>query len=472
MITAACAIGNRKSASENRQVLIVSGDYFGPCMAGPAIRAWELARVLGRQQPVTLAVPNKPAPAGAGFRTVAYDEALLRRLAAAHDVIVVQGTVLGAYPFLRDLAPYLVADLYDPYPLETLEQGAGEGRGTERRARHFQARLATLTAQLAVADFFLCASERQRDFWLCMLLAAGRLTPAAYDQDDTLRRLIDLLPFGLPETPPVHSQPVLKGIWPGIGPDDRLILWGGGIHEWLDPATPIRAMALVARQEPRARLFFMGLRHPNPDVLPARAAEEAVRLSKDLGLYNRHVFFNPGWVPYAERANYLLEADLGVSAHRDHLEARLAFRTRLVDYLWAGLPVVTTAGDHLGDLVQTHSLGRTVPVGDAAAMAEAILEFLAQPNLRERYAPAFRQVAASYTWERVAAPLAAYCRQPWRAADRAAGESPALLATPGSATPPPPSGSLFAKAAYSLRYEGPAMFWRRARAYWEWICTR
>jgi glycosyltransferase involved in cell wall biosynthesis len=454
------------------QVLIVSGDYFGLRMAGPAIRAWELARVLGRQQPVTLAVPNKPALADEGFSVVSYDEALLRRLVAEHNVVLVQGAVLRAYPFLRDLASYLVADLYDPYPLETLVQGAGEGQGTERRARHFQARLATLTAQLAVADFFLCASERQRDFWLGMLLASGRLTPAAYDQDHTLRRLIDLVPFGLPETPPVHSRPVLKGIWPGIESDDRVILWGGGIHEWLDPATPVRAMALVARQEPRARLFFMGLRHPNPDVLPARATEEAIRLSKNLGLYDRHVFFNPGWVPYEERANYLLEADLGVNAHRDHLEARLAFRTRLVDYLWAGLPVVTTAGDHLGDLVETHGLGCTVPVGDAEAMAAAILELLAQPDLRERYASTFRQVAAEYTWQRVAAPLAVYCRQPWRAADRAAGVPPSLLATPGSAIPPPPSRSLVAKAAYSLRHEGPAMFWRRVRAYLGWMRTR
>jgi hypothetical protein len=143
-----------------------------------------------------------------------------------------------------------------------------------------------------------------------------------------------------------------------------------------------------------------------------------------------------------------------------------------VDYLWAGLPVVTTAGDHLGDLVEAHGLGRTVPVGDAEAMAVVILEFLAQSNLRERYAPAFRQVATSYTWERVAAPLATYCRQPWRAADWAAGLTPPLLATSGAAIPPPPSGSLVAKAAYSLRYEGPALFWRRARAYWEWMRTR
>ena len=52
------------------------------------------------------------------------------------------------------------------------------------------------------------------------------------------------------------------------------------------------------------------------------------------------------------------EADLGVSAHRDHLEARYAHRTRLLDYLWAGLPVVATRGDALAELVDRERLGR------------------------------------------------------------------------------------------------------------------
>ena len=59
------------------------------------------------------------------------------------------------------------------------------------------------------------------------------------------------------------------------------------------------------------------------------------------------------WVPYDERALYLMEADLGVSTHHAHLETRYAFRTRMLDYLWARLPIVCTEGDHFGDLVRT-----------------------------------------------------------------------------------------------------------------------
>ena len=50
------------------------------------------------------------------------------------------------------------------------------------------------------------------------------------------------MPFGLSARPPVHERAVLKGVWPGIGADDQVLLWGGGIWRWLDPLTPIRAM--------------------------------------------------------------------------------------------------------------------------------------------------------------------------------------------------------------------------------------
>ena len=91
----------------------------------------------------------------------------------------------------------------------------------------------------------------------------------------------------------------------------------------------------------------------------------------------RACVFNHDWVPYEERGAWLLEADLGVSAHPAHLETRFAYRTRIADYLWAGLPVVTSAGDVLGDLVAPRGLGRAVPPGDDAAFAAACAELLA-----------------------------------------------------------------------------------------------
>ena len=40
------------------------------------------------------------------------------------------------------------------------------------------------------------------------------------------------------------------------------------------------------------------------------------------------VFFNSGWVPYDERVNFLLEADVGVSTHLPRPEAVYSVRAR------------------------------------------------------------------------------------------------------------------------------------------------
>ena len=123
--------------------------------------------------------------------------------------------------------------------------------------------------------------------------------------------------------------------------------------------------------------------HPSPDVPAMRVATEARALADGLGLTGRHVFFNEGWVDYESRQDYLLEADVGVSAHIDHLEASLSFRARILDYLWAGLPVVATQGDVLADLVERRGLGVTVPAGDVDAMAAALAALLDDPDRRQ-----------------------------------------------------------------------------------------
>jgi hypothetical protein len=107
-----------------------------------------------------------------------------------------------------------------------------------------------LDDQLRRGDFFLCASEKQRDFWMGALAALGRVNTASYDADETLRSLLSVAPFGLDPTPPRRSGPGVKGVVDGIGPDDELILWAGGIYNWFDPLTLIRAVDQLRRDRP------------------------------------------------------------------------------------------------------------------------------------------------------------------------------------------------------------------------------
>jgi hypothetical protein len=126
-------------------------------------------------------------------------------------------------------------------------------------------------------------------------------------------------------------------------------------------------------------------------------------------------------VPYAERARYLAEADLGVSTHREHLETHFAFRTRMLDYVWARLPIVCTDGDVFARLVRSEGLGATVPPGDAAALAAAIDRLLGDEAARASARAGLGRLGRTLQWSRVVAPLARFLEAPASAADHAVG---------------------------------------------------
>ena len=409
-----------------RSVLVVSAEPVGARMAGPAIRAAELARALADECDVTLSAPAPSTAIDPRVRLLEAGMVDVDALVAAardHDVVVAQElppSVLGA---VAGSSTALVADLYNPIVVEVLEAVAGRA---PRAARRTQAALVQRTvAMCAAADLIVCASERQRDLWIGGLALAGLIDVDAYRHDPTLRSLLAVVPFGLPSDPPPEPSGRLREVFAPIGADDRVLIWGGGLWSWLDPVTPMRALGLLEHAggvDGRAvHLVLMGAGRPGLDATGQRpAVERAVEEARRLGLAGRLVHVNAGWVPYDERGAWLADADVGVSAHHDHLEARYAHRTRLLDYLWAGLPVAATAGDALADMVQREGLGRTTAPGDAEGFAAACAELLGEAGAAARARIA--AVAPTLQWEQVAAPLVEWCarEQPRRAVEQGA----------------------------------------------------
>jgi glycosyltransferase involved in cell wall biosynthesis len=418
------------------RVLVVAHEPVGHAMAGPAIRAAELARVLAAAGlDVTLAAPPGSEPPDGVPLAVAgpRDQDALAAAIAAHDVVVAQQLPTRLLTQVARLGARLVADLYAPSPLEVLEYVGDRPPAEARRIHGLVVRRAV--AHAAAADLILCASERQRDLWLGGLTLRGLVEPAEYAADPSLAGRVAVVPFGLPARPPRDTGPRVKGVWPGIAPGDRVLLWGGGIWNWTDPATAILATERLAALDPPVHLVVLGMHRPYvaaPDRMVA--PERAVALAESRGLLGTRVHVNPDWTPYPDREAVLLDADLGVSTHRDHLEARFSFRTRVLDYLWASVPVVCTRGDVVAELVEREGLGAAVAPEDPAAFADACRALLTDPA---RHADARRRIAAvrpALEWEHVAAPLVAWCetsleRPPRRARGRALAAATAAQLT-------------------------------------------
>jgi glycosyltransferase involved in cell wall biosynthesis len=399
-----------------RRILVITKDVLTERMAGPAIRAWHIAEHLAQGHDVHLATLSPLCTVVSdAFSTGCADAAAVERLERWCDIIILQGFTLIEAPALQLSSKLIVVDLYDPLQLETLELMKREPRAL----RDAQLSMADfeLGQQLRRGDFFMCASGKQRDFWLGQLVVLGRVNSDTYDADPTLRKLIDVVPFGLPDQNPKHERPVLRGVIPGIDDDSEILIWAGGIYNWFDPLTLIHAVDILRRERPTLRLFFMGLSHPNPEVPAMQMAVSAQRLARRLGLLDRHVFFNEGWVSYEERQNYLLEADVGVSTHFEHAETAFSFRTRILDYLWCRLPILSTEGDAFADLVAQEGLGLVVPPEDVDAVCDGLRTLLAKPSTAEDCRANIDRLRSSYRWSMALAPLAQYCANPRRAAD-------------------------------------------------------
>lgn len=395
------------------RVLVSSWDRVGPQMAGSAIRALEMARALARAgYHVTLsAPPGSTLPAEPNLELTIVREAQgLGDCVVDADVVVVS----GRSELMTAIDKPLVVDLYDPFVLSNLDLF---GDDFNRDGAKALLSLRWLQHHLAHGDFFLCASEAQRSFWLGMLTAAGRVNRANYESDPALERLLGVVPFGVPEANAESSpEPIIKGVVPGIDSGDRVVLWAGGMWNWVDPLTLIRAVAKLRETRADVKALVLGGRHPNPEIGEMEMAKEARGLADELGLVGNGVTFLD-WIAYDERDRWLREADVSVSLHQRGVESEFAFRTRLLDSIWCSCPMVVTEGDELATLVAEKQLGRVVAPGDVDGVTAALASVLDEAADEARESR-FADARWDLRWSRAVEPLVEFCRAPRRAPDR------------------------------------------------------
>jgi len=402
-----------------KHLLVISHDVVGLEMAGPGIRYYHLARILARTIKTTLAIPQESQPGFShpDFEVIYYDRCDWHSIAdhyRAVQICLLPSDIAADFPAIGQDDTALIIDGYNPLMAEWLAQS--HQFSLEEADIYWQQRMRHLCRQYRVGDFFICASERQRDWWLGLLEANGRLNPHNFQADPSLRSLLDVVPYGLPETAPIHNKAMIRGIWPNITENDHLLLWGGGLWPWLDALTAIQALAEIWKVRQDVKLVFPGTRHPNPHVaqVPSQT-ESAMALANQLGLLDKAVFFGD-WVPYQEWTNVLLECDIALTLHHDTMETRLAFRSRVLEYIWAGLPIIATEGDATSELIEHYELGYLVQEGDVNAVRDAILHLLSAPSSRQP--ELLIKAQARLSWENVAAPLVQFCEIAQQAPDR------------------------------------------------------
>lgn len=395
------------------KILLVSVALVGKTMAGPAIRYFEFAKALSKNHEVVLLVPEMSDIDGLSESfSIVKQHGDYQQHFKNVDVIITMVVSLSMVLAAKMNGVKIILDLYGSFPFELLEMY--KSAELSFREKEQNSLIDTFNFSFSMVDAIICANENQRDLWTGCLLSLKKITPIFYDQDPSFKSRVNIVPFGLPSTPPLKQ---------GIGPktlfnlkeSDKIVLWGGGIWNWFDPLTLIKAIELISRQRSDIHLVFMGVKAPSvTDVEALSMSAQAFKLAEDLGILNKHVFFNLDWIPYEQRTSFLLESDIGISTHFDHLETRYSFRTRVLDYIWAGLPIISTEGDAFSKFIKEKEIGFSVPYEDVQALAEAILKILDDRELADQMKKNLASVRDEFHWEKIIQPIEEMIKSPIR----------------------------------------------------------
>lgn len=381
-----------------KHIVLISPDNISNKMAGPSIRYWNLANQLSKTFIVDLMTPNDPELTHQNFKVSRYSKQYIKKNAKQIDAIIIQGITLFKNSYLKYTGIPLVVDLYDPFVLEMLEERESESA--------YKVDLKILLEQVRCGDYFLCASEKQRDFWIGLLVGSGKVNVKKIRRDRSLKETLGVVPFGLESSDPiVNYNPFEKYA------NKKVILWGGGLWDWLDPITLLKAFKIMNEKRDDLILFFMGTKHPNELVAEKKVVSEMKKLIDQINLDKEIVIFNE-WVPYKERQCYYKNAAIAVTTYFDNLETRFSYRTRVLDFIWCDLPMVLTKGDTLSSIIEDNGCGFALNPQDELELVNALEKLLDDEEFYNQCKENIRNIKNEFLWEKAVKDLITICEDP------------------------------------------------------------
>lgn len=157
--------------------------------------------------------------------------------------------------------------------------------------------------------------------------------------------------------------------------DSPLFVYGGTIAEWHGAEVFVRAMEIVQRRYPSARLRFIG---------GGSEKERLSKLSRRLGLHDVE-FMEP--MPPEQLGEWLRSATASLASVRPGTIYEFAFPTKLYSSTAAGVPLIFSGGGPAVEFVRTEIDGE--PLGEACPfsadkVAEAMIRAIESPLDPER----------------------------------------------------------------------------------------
>jgi glycosyltransferase involved in cell wall biosynthesis len=256
------------------------------------------------------------------------------------------------------------------------------------------------------------------------------------------------VPLGAPP-PEAPHRPIVTD--PPLPSDAETLLWPSGTYVFLDAERALAAFEAVAARRPHAHLLVAGGLGATPSAADRENHERFEGRARRSPASSRIRFVD--WRPYPERGAIYAAARVAIVLTKAGPEDEFAWRHRVIDALWGGLPLVVDGESDSTRIVGAAGAGIVVDRRVESA-ASAIETLLRDDTRRSACAAAARALATgSLSWDACVAPLVARIRGGVRAKGGLAPTVPSALRLRRRKW-----GTPLHRLEVSLRLRGPAGF--------------
>ncbi len=334
-----------------------------------------------------------------GVRLINWDfDENFAQLINSYDAVVMSYCLGDPSDFVVDHINDKVQLVLDAYVPIYVEVSARESKDIDTEYRTYMADVIRFNRVLRRGDYFLSASETQKTFYIGVLSALGIINPRSYRQDRIL-----VAPFGIHDTPANATRNPYLDL--GIKKSDFVALWFGGLYPWFRIEELLGTMLELSSNKSYKFVIVGGKNpfNPNPDFF--KQYEKALAFAKQHGLLGKSVYF-VDWVDFDDRINWYKHAGLVISLNQPGPESGFAWRTRVMDYVWGELAILTNGGDPLSEDLIAEKAAIRLKELHTKDLTESLKDLLKNPSKLTDIKKQVVRLKPKYYWQNIMSPVA------------------------------------------------------------------
>jgi len=345
-------------------------------VSGGGLRAWSLGEGLkSKGHKIIYSVPQKLVESETipdEFRKYAYQPNNLQKVIRKADPDVILFEQWGLATYLENTKIPVAIDLHGSLILENYFRKHG----------NFHSNAAAKIKAFAKADYIICPSERQKNYFLPWLMLSGF---------EIGQKRIGVIPVSLsPQMPEKNPSEAFT------------FIFGGGLWPWINP---FPALDIVSEEINRSKKGCLKIFSQKPVL------EKILPRDKTLGdnftnlqRHDSNDFFK--FISHDNLMKEYAKADVAVDIYQWNWERELAFSTRTIEYLWCGLPVIHADYSELAQYIREYNAGWCLDPEDSDSIQKTVLEILSNKDKAQKYGKnAQTLVKKHFTWDRTIDPL-------------------------------------------------------------------